>query len=419
MGNLIKVIIISVWLALGSYTATAQEIIKIEASDNMQEVLQEALILAEPGSVIEIPEGTFSFTGALSLDVAGVTLRGAGMDKTILSFREQKTGSEGLLITSDNVVIEELAIEDTPGDGIKAKGVDTISFLNVRIEWTDGPKAENGAYGLYPVESKNVLIDGTVVIGASDAGIYVGQSQQIIVRNSRAEYNVAGIEIENCYFADVYNNVATHNTGGILIFDMPNLPQKGGHSIRVYNNKSVNNDTPNFAPPGNIVGGVPMGTGIMVMSNRDVEVFENEMAENASVNMLIVAYPREYNDPEFNPLPQNIYVHDNTYGRAGWAPDGDAKKFIEPKTGLPIPDIVWDGAVGGVWDAFFGPSSDDAIHIKEKEGTSFANLEFVYDMIVPWNAGIDRDIEDYDGSIPPRPPVELPQDKKNKLVASK
>ncbi len=419
MGNLIKVIIISVWLALGSYTATAQEIIKIEASDNMQEVLQEALILAEPGSVIEIPEGTFSFTGALSLDVAGVTLRGAGMDKTILSFREQKTGSEGLLITSDNVVIEELAIEDTPGDGIKAKGVDTISFLNVRIEWTDGPKAENGAYGLYPVESKNVLIDGTVVIGASDAGIYVGQSQQIIVRNSRAEYNVAGIEIENCYFADVYNNVATHNTGGILIFDMPNLPQKGGHSIRVYNNKSVNNDTPNFAPPGNIVGGVPMGTGIMVMSNRDVEVFENEMAENASVNMLIVAYPREYNDPEFNPLPQNIYVHDNTYGRAGWAPDGDAKKFIEPKTGLPIPDIVWDGAVGGVWDAFFGPSSDDAIHIKEKEGTSFANLEFVYDMIVPWNAGIDRDIEDYDGSIPPRAPVELPQDKKNKLVASK
>ena len=255
-----------------------------------------------------------------------------------------------------------------------------------------------------------MLIDGVVVRGASDAGIYVGQSQQIIVRNSLAEYNVAGIEIENCYFADVYDNVATHNTGGILVFDMPNLPQKGGHSIRVYNNKSVSNDTPNFAPPGNIVGGVPRGVGIMVMSNRDVEVFENEMGENASVNMLIVAYARDYSDPDFNPLPQNIYVHDNSYGRGGWDPDGDAKTFIEPKTGLPIPDIIWDGAVDGVWSAFFGPDDTDAIHIKEKEGTTFATLNAVYDMIVPWDADVDRDISNYDGSIAPRAPVVLPQD---------
>ena len=35
---------------------------------------------------------------------------------------------------------------------------------------------------LYPVESTNVLIDGCVAIGASDAGIYVGQSQNIIVQ---------------------------------------------------------------------------------------------------------------------------------------------------------------------------------------------------------------------------------------------
>ena len=41
-----------------------------------------------------------------------------------------------------------------------------------------------------------------VAIGASDAGIY-GQSKNIIVRNSVAQYNVAGIEIENSYYADV------------------------------------------------------------------------------------------------------------------------------------------------------------------------------------------------------------------------
>ena len=88
------------------------------------------------------------------------------------------------------------------------KGVDGISFIRVRTEWTGGVSSDNGAYGLYPVESKNVLIDSCVAIGASDAGIYVGQSENIIVKNSRAEFNVAGIEIENSYYADVFDNHA-------------------------------------------------------------------------------------------------------------------------------------------------------------------------------------------------------------------
>ena len=70
----------------------------------------------------------------------------------------------------------------------------------------------------------------------------------------RAEYNVAGIEIENSTHADVYDNTATHNAGGILVFDLPErLPKVGGHSTRVFRNKVVENDTPNFAAAGNIV----------------------------------------------------------------------------------------------------------------------------------------------------------------------
>ncbi|MCP5972769.1 right-handed parallel beta-helix repeat-containing protein, partial [Klebsiella pneumoniae] len=83
-------------------------------------------------------------------------------------------------------------------------------------------------------ESENVLIDSVLVIGASDAGIYVGQSRNIIVRDSIARFNVAGIEIENSFNADVHDNVATKNTGGILVFDLPNLPQQGGHNVRVF-----------------------------------------------------------------------------------------------------------------------------------------------------------------------------------------
>ncbi len=403
--------ILSLIVASGlSLAASAQTVVDVSSDGDFQENLQEALILAEPGSIIQLPEGKFNLMTALSLDVADITVRGAGMNSTILSFAGQVAGSEGLLVTSDGVWLEGFAVEDTPGDGIKAKGVDRISFKDIRVEWTGGPNAENGAYGLYPVESTNVLIDGAVVKGASDAGIYVGQSQHIIVRNSVAEYYVAGIVVENSYFADVFDNLATHNTGGILVFDLPNLPQMGGHSVRVFNNKSINNDTANFAPEGNIVATVPKGTGLLIMANNNVEVFGNEFAENASANVLLAAYPREYNDDSYNPLPRGIYVHGNTYGRAGWDPDKDVKALIAPLTGLPVPDIVWDGAVDGFWSAFLGPDEEDRIVINEPEGTTFANLQFVKNLILPWGVDPARDIEDHAGERSPLAPVLLAQE---------
>jgi hypothetical protein len=82
--------------------------------------------------------------------------------------------------------------------------------------------------------------------------------------------------------ADVFDNVSTHNAGGILVFDLPGLPQMGGHSTRVFRNKVIDNDTPNFAPKGNIVAQVPTSTGVMLMANRNVHVFENEISGNAT-----------------------------------------------------------------------------------------------------------------------------------------
>jgi parallel beta-helix repeat protein len=47
------------------------------------------------------------------------------------------------------------------------------------------------------VQSTNVLIDKCSVSGTSDSGIYVGQSQHVVVRNNTVFDNVAGIEIDN------------------------------------------------------------------------------------------------------------------------------------------------------------------------------------------------------------------------------
>ena len=193
----------------------------IDPGPNAQERLQEALILIEEGDTLIIKSGYYKFEDGLSLDVDDVIIKGEGIDNTILDFKNQQSGAQGLLVTSDRVTLSDFSIIDAKGDALKVIGAKGINMINLKTEWTGGPKSTNGAYGFYPVESENVLIDGCVAIGASDAGIYVGQSKNIIVRNSVAQYNVAGIEIENSYYADVYNNLASHNTGGILIFDLP------------------------------------------------------------------------------------------------------------------------------------------------------------------------------------------------------
>ena len=118
------------------------------ADREYQTVLLEQLIDAQPGDIIEIPAGVYSFDRSLSLNVDGVTIRGAGMDQTILNFQNQVAGAEGLIVTANDFTLEDLAIEDTIGDGLKVNGGENIIIRGVRVEWTNGYSTDNGAYGI-------------------------------------------------------------------------------------------------------------------------------------------------------------------------------------------------------------------------------------------------------------------------------
>lgn len=313
--------------------------------------LQAALLAVEFGGVIELAPGRYDLTQGLSLDVDGVTVRGAGSDKTILSFKNQTGAAEGLMVTSDGVTLTGFAVEDAKGDAIKSKGADRIIYRDLVVEWTGGPKTENGAYGVYPVESQHVLVERVTVRGASDAGIYVGQSDNIIVRNNIVERNVAGIEIENSTNAEVTDNVARHNTAGILIFDLPDLPKVGGGNVLVRNNTSVDNDQPNFGRPGSVVASVPRGVGIIVMANQNVVVEGNELSGNGTTHILISAYRFPgLTDARYVAVPRDITVRGNQFGPGGTAPDGELAA-LAPALGGTLPPVIWDGstqwAVGG------------------------------------------------------------------------
>tara|TARA_B100000131_G_scaffold57247_1_gene52522 strand:+ start:939 stop:2165 length:1227 start_codon:yes stop_codon:yes gene_type:complete len=388
------------------------EIITISPSDSSQEKIQEALILANPGDIIQLTAGVYDLEDSLSLDVDGVTVQGDGHENTILDFSGQKSGAQGLMVTSDEVILRNFAVLDSKGDAIKVKGSNGISFINVRTEWSGGPKSSNGAYGLYPVESKNVLIDGCIAIGASDAGIYVGQSEKIIVRNSIAKFNVAGIEIENSYYADVYDNTAEDNTGGILVFDLPGLPQQGGHDVRVFNNSIFHNNTDNFAPEGNIVGEVPRGTGIIIMANSNVEIFDNRIEDHETVGIAVVSYindndSNDFSDSGYYPHPKSVQIHNNKITRSGHNPDLDkdiASILYEISDG-DMPDIFWDGVLP-LKQMILGQPNEEKLILKDNGEISFAVMNPIrYMLSLPYQ--LNRDESEYSGKITPLKPVEI------------
>ena len=305
-------------------------LVSLEPGADLETRALSALITAEPNTVVQLPAGIYDFVGELSSSVDNVVLRGTGMDAetgTVLRFGGQTTGAQSILATGDNFVVQDLAIENSPGDAIKVNGANGVTIRRVRVEWTNGPDVGNGAYGLYPVQTRNVLIEDCEVRGASDAGVYVGQSENIIVRRNYVYENVAGIEIENSKFADVYENNTTGNTAGILVFDLPGPPIQGGEATRVFNNMIVDNNEPNFAPAGNIVGTVPSGIGLMIMANDDIEAFGNTITGNQSFATLIVSYyfvDADVSKPTYDPVPEKIYIHDNIMSNNAYAPEGDA-----------------------------------------------------------------------------------------------
>jgi len=381
---------------------------------NDHERVQQVLIDAQPGAVIQFGEGTFHFAQGLSLTTNNVTLRGMGEGKTMFSFKDQAVGSQGLLVKADDFTVEDMAFLDTAGDAIKVEGAQGVTFRRTRVEWTRGPDSKNGAYGLYPVQCKRVLIEDCSVSGASDAGIYVGQSDGIIVRRSRAEKNVAGIEIENSMNADVYDNTATGNSGGLLVFDLPGLQFVGGHNVRVYNNRIEANNENNFAPEGNIVGTVPRGTGMLIMANDKIEVFGNTFKDNKTGSLAIISYlltGLKWDDKKYDPYPESIDIHDNTFDGGGDAPDPTKELSLALAAYFkPTPDVIFDGLLDD--KKLDGGKLPEALRLCVRnnmhKGGAFSFAMFDAEHLPTGMPMPNRDLAPYDCTHGPLPKVTLP-----------
>ena len=378
--------------------------VRIAPSDDDQTRVQTALIETLAGSTICFDSGTFRFTDELTLTSRGMTLRGS--PTTVWDFRNQRASARnGLLVTGSAFTIEDFTIKNTPGDGVRVERAEGVTFRKLRVSWdADGTHPDDagigrtGAYAIYPVISSKVLIEDCEVSGANDAGLYVGQSHDIIVRNNRVHGNVAGIEVENSQDSEVYGNDVYDNTAGILVLNLPDLPVQDGRRSYVHDNDLHENNHVNFGVPGTTVAGVPPGLGIMVLSADETDIQKNKFRSNDSTGVLILScftnnnlFDCKSTQPAYDQFPQQTYIHDNTYEGNGMKPASD----FAPLGVTRLEDIAWDGDVDAT------KVNDKVVCVQETAATfrDFNSRGFF--------ANQSTDVTPRQCMLPPLPPITL------------
>jgi len=319
--------------------------------DDITDALVLALFSATKGSTIVLPKGEFKVNETIPIaNAQELTFTGYGIGETRLDFSDS-TGDDAIRFEGGvDITIRDFGVYEANKNGIKIVSANGIHLAYTATVWEGELNSDNGAYGLYPLQSQNILMEHNYARGSADAGIYVGQSNNIVVRNNVAKENVAGIEIENSNNADVYNNLAVGNTAGVLAFDLPGLEQAYGGHVRIFNNYLYANNADNFAG-GGAVSIAPPGTGILIFATSNVEIYNNEFDNNETSSVEIASY--FLSDPDaanygtnyentivkgWTPQVKNIYLHDNNIKHSGANPRGSLIESIVAGYTLAAPN---------------------------------------------------------------------------------
>ncbi|MEW5738972.1 MAG: parallel beta-helix domain-containing protein [Myxococcota bacterium] len=351
-----------------------------------EQAIQDAVNTLEECTTLQFAAGTYTFDNAVTIRQKGITLVGAGKGlkgeltgtatSTVFVFTNAAANTNGVDHVGSWFAIRDLALINAKKDALRIESSTNVRIQKLRTEWAVENATTNGAYGIYPVKSTNVLVEDCEAYNAADAGIYVGQTTYAIVRRNVAKQNVAGIEIENTRFADVYENVAEDNTTGLVVFDLPGNPI-AGTDVKVHHNTIKNNNRGNFAgvsASSSTVSQVPAGTGTFIMASRRVEVTNNTYENNNSVDVAVLSGLAIESDPSrwmaagFNFASADIFVHHNTMvgGSGDNVDNGNVDMTLRPFGALIAALYGTDQAMGGtgivdtlIWDGIDATAMDN------------------------------------------------------------
>lgn len=336
--------------------------------------IREALAKAKPGDRIKVlpgvyKEGAPDDLNALTITMDRIELVGDSSSGDPVVLENAGGQSFGLWVSPANSTGAAAQADDEHPpcgfDGSRIHGFSIHGFTlrgfqihGLHLACVDGfeisnnVSENNSVYGLFPVVSSNGLLINNVVRGtALDAGIYVGQSDSVVIAGNRSENNLIGLEVENSRNCSVVGNELSGNTLGILVDILPFLVKKTQDTVLVANNKVHDNNRPNTGTPGDITAVVPSGTGILILGGNAATVTHNRIENNgfagiamASLCLGLALEGVACTGLDVVPDPSDNHVIMNDLENNGTVPQADP--FFDSLRA----DLIWDGSgTGNCW----------------------------------------------------------------------
>ncbi len=315
---------------------------------------------------INLPDGHFKLERGLIINLDDVHIKGSGVDETILDFSTQIDGAPGVSLNGKRVTISNLTILNSAGDGIKASNSEYITFKNLKVGWETERDHMQGNYGIYPISSKNLHIDSCETFGATEAGIYVGQSENSSIVNNISYDNTVGIESENSINTKIKDNQVSNNSIGIMISDIPGLPVFGSNT-KIVGNIVENNNKTNSLKNSSHLSYDQSGLGVLLIAVKIAEVQENDFKSNDVSDLVVLNYTST------NFVQSRLLFDPNVRG----VKIGVNKHQQDPLTQSPAKLFQWSLSSNGYTVLWDGRVSESTYYESLKKNEHFCLEKFV------------------------------------------
>jgi parallel beta-helix repeat protein len=336
--------------------------------------IRAALAQAQPGDRVAVLPGTYregkpGDLNALTISKSGITLVGLSLPHRPVVLENAGGQSFGIWVSprdSSGAAAQSdrehppcgrqgTTVRDFSLSGFTVRGfaLDGVHLTCVDGFSLSGNVADgNGEYGLFPIRSRHGRISfNEVKHTQADAGIYVGQSEDVDIRNNHVHGNQLGIEVENSVSCDVVGNLVHGNTFGVFVDILPFLQRHRQAGTTITGNQIYDNNRPNTAEPDELIGRLPPGIGILLTGADRTRVSENAVTGNhfagIGVTSLCLAFALQglpctgldiEPNPDFNRIVRNLVLG-----------NGDVPVGI-PQLDALRADLGWDGSgKGNCW----------------------------------------------------------------------
>ena len=272
------------------------------------ESIQAAIDAAPAGATIRVEPGTYHEAGdtrAVTVTKDGIRLVGAARPGRPVVLEQAGTQTQGIWVSpADSLTPADVELPPCGVTGMRLTGFQLSGFtvrgfagFGVYLACVDGFRLErneahaNLTYAMFPVRSSRGRLTGNKASGTlSDACLYTGQDEQVLVDHNEATDCEIGLQIENCQHVRMTHNRAVGNTAGIIVDVIDGRQAKIESDNQVTYNELRDNNRPNTAPPSAETSMLVPGIGLVLDGADRTLVAGNRIAGHQLTGIAFVNF---------------------------------------------------------------------------------------------------------------------------------